>query len=96
MRNYCIDVKYGIDVETPQDLRASGMIKDKKKAFGYMLFQTHMTIWSQRIIFIFVQKYIYTWQKICINIWLNISCFKNERRFVFFLSVLRLHLFDQK
>lgn len=33
MRNNCIDVKYGIDVETPQDLGASGMIKDKK-AFG--------------------------------------------------------------
>ncbi len=34
MRNNCIDVKYGIDVETPQDLRASGMIKDKKKLLG--------------------------------------------------------------
>lgn len=56
MRNNCIDVKYGIDVETPQDLRASGMIKDKK-AFGFMSFQTRMTIWSQRIIIILGKKY---------------------------------------
>ncbi len=94
MRNNCIDVKYGIDVETPQDLRASGMIKDKK-AFGFMTFQTRMTIWVNGSFLDLSKKYIYLTKymhkHLAKHLW-----FQKWKKMSFFLSVLRLYLFDKK